>query len=176
MPTTIVSLAKHLRAMASSSSDSRSKPFQTLTTASSTVPLRHGAPDAEGPSEQDAQADEKQDWRFWAVFASLSLTSFVCALNQGVLIPAMPSIVHELGGTYDYIWAFTSYNLAQYVRPRALCCSGGESADRKRAERASGLLSGRCRTAWGDAGPFSRALLCLPWGQPSVAVASTWPC
>ncbi|EKG19587.1 Transferase [Macrophomina phaseolina MS6] len=98
--------------MASSSSDSRSKPFQTLTTASSTVPLRHGAPDAEGPSEQDAQADEKQDWRFWAVFASLSLTSFVCALNQGVLIPAMPSIVHELGGTYDYIWAFTSYNLA----------------------------------------------------------------
>ncbi|KAH7054553.1 hypothetical protein B0J12DRAFT_784548 [Macrophomina phaseolina] len=87
--------------MASSSSDSRSKPFQTLTTASSTVPLRHGAPDAEGPSEQDAQADEKQDWRFWAVFASLSLTSFVCALNQGVLIPAMPSIVHELGGTYS---------------------------------------------------------------------------
>lgn len=68
------------------------------------------------PARNNIAAHETRDWRLLAIFVTLSLTSFVSALNQGLLVPVMPSIVYAFGGTYDYVWVLASYNLAQYVQ------------------------------------------------------------
>jgi len=50
-------------------------------------------------------------WRFWAIFAALSITSILSALDISVISTALPTITKDLAGgsTSAFVWVATSY-------------------------------------------------------------------
>ncbi|KAF2136530.1 uncharacterized protein K452DRAFT_258938 [Aplosporella prunicola CBS 121167] len=50
-------------------------------------------------------------WRFWAIFAALSVTSILSALDASVISTAMPTIVNDLGSGPSYVWIANAYFL-----------------------------------------------------------------
>ena len=55
----------------------------------------------------------KRSWRFWAIFASLSITGLLSAVEGTVTTTALPTIVADLGGGELYIWAANGYFLTR---------------------------------------------------------------
>nr|AAF01426.1 Mfs1.1 [Coprinopsis cinerea] len=53
----------------------------------------------------------KKGARFWLIFASLSVTLFLSALDYTALASALPVIVHDLKGS-DFSWVGTAYALS----------------------------------------------------------------
>ncbi|EAU87380.2 MFS multidrug transporter [Coprinopsis cinerea okayama7 len=56
-------------------------------------------------------AAQRKGAKFWLIFASLSVTLFLSALDFTALASALPIIVHELDGS-DFAWAGTAYALS----------------------------------------------------------------
>jgi MFS family permease len=53
----------------------------------------------------------KKGWRFWAIFATLMLVSFLPAVESTVTSTALPAIVHELDAGSLYVWFVNAYFL-----------------------------------------------------------------
>ncbi|ETS82779.1 hypothetical protein PFICI_04655 [Pestalotiopsis fici W106-1] len=73
-------------------------------------------------TSQDVDTNPSQDvdnnppqpshsFRFWAIIVSLMIASLLSALDVSVISTAMPSIVHDLGSTYAFIWIANAYFL-----------------------------------------------------------------
>ena len=59
----------------------------------------------------EQNASEARDWRFWAIFPGLCLTSVLTALDSTVLSTALPTIVGELHSASLYVWTINAYTL-----------------------------------------------------------------
>ena len=46
----------------------------------------------------------RRNMRFWAVFISLCLISFVSALDATIIGTALPTITRDIGGEAEYAW------------------------------------------------------------------------
>lgn len=66
--------------------------------ASSSVPEHDNAP--------------PKDTRFWMIIFSISLSSFLSALDTSILSPALPTIASELHSRDLYVWAVNAFLLA----------------------------------------------------------------
>jgi len=60
-------------------------------------------------------------WRFWAVFAGLTLSALLSALEGSVLSTAMPVIAGALGAKDNYIWIVNIYFLTGFVMSLSSC-------------------------------------------------------
>ncbi|KAK0616905.1 multidrug resistance protein Fnx1 [Immersiella caudata] len=61
------------------------------------------------PTAVEAQPSQ-HGWRFWAIFAALSITSILSALDISVISTALPTITKDLAGsTSAFVWVATSY-------------------------------------------------------------------
>jgi MFS family permease len=60
---------------------------------------------------QDKPAMQKT-WRFWAIIASLMITSLMSALEGTIITSALPTITEALGGGEAYIWVPNAFLLS----------------------------------------------------------------
>ncbi|RJE23811.1 resistance protein [Aspergillus sclerotialis] len=72
------------------------------------------ADQVEPPSETDAGTTPSpdkgaKDWRFWAVFPALCMTTFLSALDTSILFTALPTIAQALQSETLYVWTVNSY-------------------------------------------------------------------
>lgn len=56
----------------------------------------------------------KRDWRFWMIFAALSVTGLLTAIEATVASNALPTIVHDLNLGENYVWIVNVYFLTRY--------------------------------------------------------------
>ncbi|KAF7537306.1 hypothetical protein G7054_g3861 [Neopestalotiopsis clavispora] len=54
---------------------------------------------------------QSRSFRFWAIIVSLMIASLLSALDVSVISTAMPSMVHDLGSNYAFIWIVNAYFL-----------------------------------------------------------------
>ncbi|KAA8644636.1 hypothetical protein EYZ11_010148 [Aspergillus tanneri] len=54
-------------------------------------------------------------WRFWSVFAALSLLSLIASVDISIVTTALPTITRAIGGERQYVWIANSYPLASTV-------------------------------------------------------------
>ncbi|KAI1123367.1 MFS general substrate transporter [Nemania abortiva] len=66
-----------------------------------------------------------KDIRFWGIFASLCLLSFISALDVSIITTALPKITADIGGGQDFVWIADSFIVASAVL-QPLC---GQVAD-----------------------------------------------
>ncbi|KAI0502859.1 major facilitator superfamily domain-containing protein [Xylaria bambusicola] len=66
-----------------------------------------------------------KDFRFWGIFASLCLLSFISALDVSIITTALPKITAEVGGGEEFVWIANSFIVASAVL-QPLC---GQAAD-----------------------------------------------
>ncbi|EEP78242.1 predicted protein [Uncinocarpus reesii 1704] len=57
----------------------------------------------------------KKDWRFWAIFPALCMTTFLSSLDTSILSTALPTISKELHSGTLYIWITNSYLFSSTV-------------------------------------------------------------
>jgi EmrB/QacA subfamily drug resistance transporter len=63
-------------------------------------------------NEPVAALQKKHSWRFWLVFASLCLISFISAVDATIVTIALPTITRAIGGEKDYVWVANSFLFA----------------------------------------------------------------
>ncbi|KAL9120108.1 MAG: hypothetical protein Q9187_003342 [Circinaria calcarea] len=65
------------------------------------------------PEESQQQSTEKNRYggRFWAIFAGLSLTALLSALDGSIVSTALPTILRELNVGDNYVWVINIYFL-----------------------------------------------------------------
>lgn len=66
----------------------------------------------DGPPNEVGQA---RDWRFWMVFAALSITGLLSAVEGTIISTALPTIVHNLNIGSNYAWVSNAYFLTRSV-------------------------------------------------------------
>jgi len=54
----------------------------------------------------------KHTWRFWVVFFSLCLISFISAIDATIVVTALPVITRSIGGESKYVWIANCFPLA----------------------------------------------------------------
>ena len=54
-------------------------------------------------------------WRFWVIFAGLSVTSLLTAVESTVTSTALPTISRDLDSGELYIWFVNAFFLSRYV-------------------------------------------------------------
>lgn len=65
------------------------------------------------PASDKPQAVEfHKDIRFWAIFIALGFAGLLTALEATITSTALPSIINDLNGAEQYIWANNGYFLA----------------------------------------------------------------
>jgi hypothetical protein len=87
--------------------------MSSLDTAQSSVKNQNTASDkpaAEASNGEDPQA-QARDWRFWMVFAAISITGLLSAIEATIISTALPTIVHNLNVGNNYAWIANSYFL-----------------------------------------------------------------
>ncbi|KAF2098827.1 multidrug resistance protein Fnx1, partial [Rhizodiscina lignyota] len=52
-------------------------------------------------------------WRFWAIFAALSIVSLLSALDVSIISTALPTIIRDLGSSSAYAWVANAYILME---------------------------------------------------------------
>ncbi|KAI1656232.1 major facilitator superfamily domain-containing protein [Daldinia decipiens] len=82
-------------------------PSQMATKAEPTLP---GSTDGETASKPPAKG-----LRFWGIFASVCLLSFISALDVSIITTALPTITAEIGGAEQYVWIANSFIVASSV-------------------------------------------------------------
>ncbi|KAJ5971598.1 MFS general substrate transporter [Penicillium vulpinum] len=63
----------------------------------------------------DSNSSSKKDLRFWLVFLSISMATFLAALDTSIISTALPTISAELGSGELYIWVINTYLLSSTV-------------------------------------------------------------
>lgn len=59
----------------------------------------------------------RKSWRFWAVFGSLCLATWLVAVESTVVSTALPVITREIGAGDSYIWILNVYLLTRFALP-----------------------------------------------------------
>lgn len=57
----------------------------------------------------------KRGVRFWGIFVSLCLLSFISALDVSVVTVALPTITEDIGGARQYVWIANSFIVATCI-------------------------------------------------------------
>ncbi|KAI9774478.1 MAG: hypothetical protein M1839_001711 [Geoglossum umbratile] len=73
-----------------------------------------GAP-AIQPSSESNSSNPPHDFRFWSIIFALCTTGVLSALEGTVVSTALPTIVRDLGGGSNYLWAANSYFITTTV-------------------------------------------------------------
>ncbi|KAI0809680.1 MFS general substrate transporter [Xylaria sp. FL0064] len=68
--------------------------------------------DGEAPS---TTVEPLKGIRFWGIFASLCLLSFISALDVSIITTALPKITAEIGGGEEFVWIADSFIVASAV-------------------------------------------------------------
>ncbi|KAL4993119.1 MFS general substrate transporter [Aspergillus recurvatus] len=68
-------------------------------------------PTDHSPSPVSQPPPAKKGWRFWAIFAALTITSLLSALDASVISTALPTIVRDLNSGDSYVWISNAYML-----------------------------------------------------------------
>lgn len=63
--------------------------------------------------EATSESPAKKGWRFWAVFGSLCMATWLVAVETTVVSTALPSITHEINAGDSYVWVFNVYLLTR---------------------------------------------------------------
>ena len=63
------------------------------------------------PASKSNPLPRSKGWRFWTIFLSLCLATFLSALELSAVSTALPAIVHDLRGG-DFVWVGAAYALA----------------------------------------------------------------
>lgn len=69
------------------------------------------AAESGGSSKDEEPQVQIRDWRFWMVFAALSITGVLSAIEATIISTALPTIVHNLNVGNNYAWVANSYFL-----------------------------------------------------------------
>ncbi|KAI0630968.1 iron permease [Trametes polyzona] len=64
------------------------------------------------PASKSAPPRQDKGWRFWIIFVALCVSLFLTALDLASVSTALPSIIHDLGGTDSFVWVSSAYTLA----------------------------------------------------------------
>lgn len=67
---------------------------------------------AGGATVDAGSQTNKKGLKFWLVFAAISLTTFLAALDTSIISTALPTIAADLGSESLYVWIIDSYLLA----------------------------------------------------------------
>ncbi|KAG8158627.1 hypothetical protein KVR01_011749 [Diaporthe batatas] len=62
-----------------------------------------------------ANSSRARDWRFWLIFAGLSLASILVSIESTIVATALPTISADLGTGNAYIWVTNIYFLTRRV-------------------------------------------------------------
>ncbi|KAI9766171.1 MAG: hypothetical protein M1840_006738 [Geoglossum simile] len=62
-------------------------------------------------SSESTLPSTRRDFRFWSIIFALCITSVLSALEGTVVSTALPTIVRDLGGGSNYLWAANAYFL-----------------------------------------------------------------
>ena len=96
-----------------------SEPLKMATTAPATSPPPSISPLNDTTPKAQLQTDaapttsnDRHSFRFWAVFISLCMISFVSALDATIITTALPTITHDIGGQKNYAWIANSFVIA----------------------------------------------------------------
>jgi hypothetical protein len=73
-------------------------------------------PPAPSSYEEAPETPKKYPLRFWVIFASLSVTGLLAALESTVISTALPLISADLHSGELYIWFINVYFLTRYVQ------------------------------------------------------------
>lgn len=65
---------------------------------------------ANSNNDDDTQV-QVRDWRFWMVFAALSITGLLGAIEATIITTALPTIVRHLNVGNNYGWIANSFFL-----------------------------------------------------------------
>lgn len=87
--------------------------MSSLDTAQSSVKEQNAATEkaaADSINDDEAQP-QVRDWRFWMVFAALSITGILSAIEATIISTALPTVVHNLNVGNNYAWIANSYFL-----------------------------------------------------------------
>ncbi|KAI0486478.1 MFS general substrate transporter [Xylaria cf. heliscus] len=71
----------------------------------------HASP-TETPTATRGSTSPTSGWRFWAIFAALSITSLLAAIESTVTSTAMPVIAEALDAGELYVWFVNAYTLS----------------------------------------------------------------
>ncbi|KAI1822655.1 MFS general substrate transporter [Xylaria intraflava] len=63
----------------------------------------------------NAAVESVKGIKFWGIFASLCLLSFISALDVSIITTALPKITAEIGGGGDFVWIADSFIVASAV-------------------------------------------------------------
>jgi hypothetical protein len=88
--------------------------MSSLDTAKSSVKEPNAASQKSVPERRGASNNEEpqvRDCRFWMVFAALSITGVLSAIEAIIISIALPTIVHNLNIGNNYAWIANSYFL-----------------------------------------------------------------
>jgi MFS family permease len=69
------------------------------------------AADGRAPSSEPNIPSTRRDFRFWSIIFALCTTGILSALEGTVVSTALPTIVRDLGGGSNYLWAANAYFL-----------------------------------------------------------------
>jgi MFS family permease len=54
----------------------------------------------------------RRSWRFWCLFGSMCLVSFISSIDATIVTTALPTITREIGGATDYVWIANCFVIA----------------------------------------------------------------
>ncbi|KAJ6515187.1 iron permease [Mycena vitilis] len=80
------------------------------TSGPSQVPPPHQDLDVLLQADKSTEEKPARDFRFWLIFLSLCVCSFLAALEIGSITTALPTIINELRGT-QFIWVGSAFTL-----------------------------------------------------------------
>jgi hypothetical protein len=66
-------------------------------------------------SKSEETQVEDRGFRFWAIFAALSITGLLAAIEATIISTALPTIVHNLNVGNNYAWIANAYFLTRFV-------------------------------------------------------------
>ena len=69
---------------------------------------RETVSEKESGQQSTAEVTEKEEWkpdyRFWLIFVSLTISCFLCGLENSIIVTPLPFIVRDLNVGSSYVW------------------------------------------------------------------------
>ena len=73
----------------------------------------HATPMVGEPSNEESARKTRYGFQFWAIFAGLSLTALMSALDGSIVPTALPTIARDLEAGNNYVWIINIYFLTR---------------------------------------------------------------